>query len=216
MLELPIPILRFFKKLNIFKRNKKPFELKVFTSMLYVSFGSVRKVSKFVSSTLGKISKSSVHDCFRNFAEKVEFVRELKPKEYRIVAIDETVIKVNGKCWYVWLAVDVETKELVTFHVSRSRTDLEARLFLLRLKTRCKGKLPLILVDKGPWYRESLSRLGFEFKHETFSKRNAVERVFGYLKQRGKIFKNNINAHREYEALLRFVKAFVHWYNEWR
>jgi len=215
LIELPSPIIKFFKQLNIFKRNKKPFEAKVFSLMLFITFGSVRKVSKLVSKNLVSISKSSVHDYFRSFGKK-ELIKELKPKHHSIVAIDETVVKINGKRWYVWLAIDTETKELITFHISRGRNWLEALIFLKKLKRMCLGKLPLVLVDKGPWYRDALQRLGFKFEHETFGKRNVVERFFGYLKQRSKVFYNNINCKHEHETLYRFVNTFVFWYVAWR
>lgn len=55
-------------------------------------------------------------------------------------------------------------------------------IFLEKVKARYKGKLPLVLVDKDPWYRDALKRLCFNFESETFGKRNAVERFFSYLK----------------------------------
>jgi transposase-like protein len=57
---------------------------------------------------------------------------------------------------------------------------------------RCINK-PLIIVDKGPWYRWGLERLGLRYRYQRFGLRNAVERFFGYLKQRTKRFYNNIN-----------------------
>jgi putative transposase len=50
----------------------------------------------------------------------------------------------------------------------------------------------LIVVDRGPWYRWALERLGLKYQYQTFGIRNAVERFFGYLKQRTRRFYNNI------------------------
>ena len=52
---------------------------------------------------------------------------------------------------------------------------------------------PLIIVDRGPWYRWALERLGLEYRYQRFGIRNIVERFFGYLKQRTRRFYNNIN-----------------------
>jgi len=52
---------------------------------------------------------------------------------------------------------------------------------------------PLIIVDIGPWYRWALERLGLKYQYQTFGIRNAVERFFGYIKQRTRRFYNNIN-----------------------
>jgi transposase-like protein len=50
-----------------------------------------------------------------------------------------------------------------------------------------------MLVDRGPWYRWALERLGLKYQHQRFGLRNSVERFFGYLKQRTRRFHNNIN-----------------------
>jgi transposase-like protein len=50
-----------------------------------------------------------------------------------------------------------------------------------------------MLVDRGPWYRWALERLGLKYQHQRFGLRNFVERFFGYLKRRTGRFHNNIN-----------------------
>jgi transposase-like protein len=65
--------------------------------------------------------------------------------------------------------------------------------FLRIVLDRCLNK-PLIIVDRGPWYRWALERLGLKYQYQTFGIRNAVERFFGYLKQRTRRFYNNINS----------------------
>jgi transposase-like protein len=55
--------------------------------------------------------------------------------------------------------------------------------FLRILLDRCINK-PLIAVDRDPWYRWALEKLGIEYRYQTFGSRNRVERFFGYLKQR--------------------------------
>ena len=49
------------------------------------------------------------------------------------------------------------------------------------------------LVDGAPWYKEAFNRLGLPYLHVTFGDRNPIERLFGYLKHRTRIFYNNIN-----------------------
>lgn len=43
-------------------------------------------------------------------------------------------------------------------------------------------------VDKGPWYKPALERLGIPWEHETFGPRNPIEQWFGILKHRVKRF----------------------------
>jgi hypothetical protein len=49
----------------------------------------------------------------------------------------------------------------------------------------CTNK-PLVIVDRGPWYRWAFERLGLEYRHERFGMRNRVERFFRYLKERNR------------------------------
>jgi len=67
--------------------------------------------------------------------------------------------------------------------------------FIRMLLDRCLNK-PLIIVDRGPWYRWALERLGLEYRYQRFGLRNIVERFFRYLKQRTRRFYNNINTWR--------------------
>jgi transposase-like protein len=57
----------------------------------------------------------------------------------------------------------------------------------------CDGK-PIVVVDRGPWYRWALERLGITYFHETFDERNKIERLFRELKNRTKRFCNNVNS----------------------
>ena len=64
--------------------------------------------------------------------------------------------------------------------------------FLRIVLDRCLNK-PLIIVDRGPWYRWALERLGLKYRYQRFGLRNTVERFFRYIKQRTRRFYNNIN-----------------------
>jgi transposase-like protein len=48
----------------------------------------------------------------------------------------------------------------------------------------CTNK-PLVLVDKGPWYKWALERLGLEYRYERF---------FRYLKERTMVFNHKMSA----------------------
>jgi len=67
--------------------------------------------------------------------------------------------------------------------------------FIRMVLDRCFNK-PLIIVDRGSWYRWALDRLGLKYQYQRFGLRNVVERFFRYLKQRTERFYNNINSWR--------------------
>jgi transposase-like protein len=111
----------------------------------------------------------------------------------RLVAVDETVLKVNGQTCYLWAAIDVDTNEVLALYASRERGIPSAIEFLRKVLDSCEGK-PVIVVDRGPWYRWALERLGMTYFHETFGNRNRIERLFREMKERTKRFYNNVNA----------------------
>ena len=115
----------------------------------------------------------------------------------RVVAVDEIVLKTNGRICYLWAAIDVDTGEISALHASRGRGLPNAIKFLnkfLKMVLRsCDGK-PIVVVDRGPWYRWALERLGMTYFHETFGNRNRIERWFRELKNRTKRFHNNVNS----------------------
>jgi putative transposase len=61
----------------------------------------------------------------------------------------------------VWSAVDVDSKELLALEASYDRSSLNALAFLKKALRMCTNK-PLVIVDRGPWYRWVLERLRLE------------------------------------------------------
>jgi len=143
--------------------------------------GSCRKISRVISIALEPISKSTVHELARNVSSKI--VLASKPGYRRCIAVDEAKLRVKKVWVYVWSAVDVDSGGLLALDVSYGRSCLNAITFLKKALKLCSNK-PLVIVDRGPWYRWALDRLGLEYEHQRFSMRNRVERFFRYLKER--------------------------------
>jgi hypothetical protein len=78
----------------------------------------------------------------------------------------------------------------------------------------CTNK-PLVIVDKGPWYRWTFERLGLEYRHERFGIRNRVERFFRYLKERTIVFHHKLSARNHIQGitnLKQFLNLFSLYY----
>jgi putative transposase len=100
----------------------------------------------------------------------------------------------------VWSAVDVDSKELLALEASYGRSSLNAPSFLKKALKMCTDK-PLVLVDKGPWYRWAFERLGLEYRHERLGMRNRVERVFRHLKERTVVFHHKMSARNHVQGI---------------
>jgi len=134
----------------------------------------------------------------------------------RVVAIDETKQKVNGRQLFVWDAIDTETKELLAVYASYQRSSINALVFVKMVLEACDGK-PVVLVDGGPWYPWALERYGLRWLHITFGERNSIERFYRTFKERTKRFYNNVNARRgKIHSLKVFLDLFMLWYNHLR
>jgi len=144
---------------GFFQRNRVPLEVKVLAAMLCFAGLSYRRASRLV----GGLSYVAVRDAF------IALRRALPKPERRVrrlIAVDETKAKLGGEQVFIWAARDVDTKEVLAFRVSFTRSSLDAEIFLRRVLECCENK-PTFLVDKGPWYRDAFERLGLEYRHET-------------------------------------------------
>jgi putative transposase len=168
----------------------------------YMFHGSCRKVSRVLSMGLEPISKSAVH----YLAKKVSEIRVAKEPRYRrCIAVDETKLRVKKSYVYIWSAVDVDSKELLTLEASYGRSCLNALAFLKKALRMCTNK-PLVIVDRGPWYRWAFERLGLEYRHERF---------FRYLKERTAVFHHKLSARNHIQGinnLKLFLSLFTLYY----
>jgi len=193
---------------GVFCWNRKPLKVKVLSTVLYYSGLSYRVVARVLRES-ARFAHESVRLWFRRLKEalpKPERVRR------RVVAVDETKLKLNGEQLYVWAAVDVKTKEVLACRVSWTRNIMQAETFLRKVLEACVNN-PLILVDKGPWYPEALYNLGLKWRHVTFGMRNRIERWFGILKARTKRFYNNFPNNSTMQSTKTFMETFIAWYN---
>jgi transposase-like protein len=171
---------------NLFRSHRYPPLEKLYSVILFIAGLSLRDLSERLCLT--GASRESV----RIWVHRFSSLFRPSNRDRRLVAVDETVLKVNGQTCYLWAAIDVDTNEILALYASRGRGLPNAIKFLKMVLRSCDGK-PIVVVDRGPWYRWALERLGITYFHETFGNRNKIERWFRELKNRTKRFHNNIN-----------------------
>ena len=60
------------------------------------------------------INHTTVWETVQKLAESVYTPKTLAVKKHRnLIAVDETVIKINGKKRFLWAAIDVESREVL-------------------------------------------------------------------------------------------------------
>ena len=208
-MELPIQqLIEEIKAKKVFGRNKKRVELKILSALLYFYGLSLRKTSKFIS-----LFQQISHESVRIYYHRIK--RVLKPpekKERRLIAVDETKLKLEDEQIFVWSAIDVDTKECLFIWATDGRSSFHAYVFLKEALKYCENK-PEVVVDRGFWYKWALQRLGLKYKHESFGERNAVEGFFSLLKNRTKRFFNRFPFRSSFDSVQSWLENFVRLYN---
>jgi len=102
------------RDLDVFERNKVPFELKVLGLAFYIQLSSFRRAARALSE-IHKVSKKAVWKWVRKFSERVNVNPSRIPR--RIIALDETCVKVNGLEYWVYAALDIDRNEILSMRV---------------------------------------------------------------------------------------------------
>ena len=191
-------ILQLAEERGIFQRNKKDVETKIIAASIYYAGLSYRKVSEMLS-----FLEEFSHEAVRDWYLRLQCLFSGEKKERRAIAIDETKTKLEDEQTYVWAAIDVDKKEVVSIYSSRGRSGLNAYLFLKDVLRKCSNK-PLFIVDKGPWYPWAFQRL--DYRHETFGERNAIESWFSSFKRRTSRFWNRFPYRSSIGSIQRWLK----------
>jgi putative transposase len=85
----------------------------------------------------------------------------------RLIALDETCVKVNGLEYWVYAAIDVDRNEVLSMRTFPSRNVLATKLFIEDALKYCDG-MRTFVVDSAPWLRSVLEELGLQYYLESF------------------------------------------------
>jgi transposase-like protein len=143
---------------NLFRSHRYSSLEKIYSVFLFTVVQSLRDLSERLCLT--RSSRESVRMRVHRLSSLFRPSRRVK----RRVAVDETVLKVKGQTCYLWAAIDVDTNELMALYAVK---------FLRKVLDSYEGK-PVIAVDRGPWYRWALERLGTTYFHDTFGEGNRI------------------------------------------
>ncbi len=193
---------------EIFTKNRIDPEVKLLAALLYHLGLSYRRVSL----AMGLFYVFSYESC-RLWYRKIGTILPQPEKICRrMIAVDETKLRVSGRFLFIWSAIDVERYEVLALKATFTRGELDSILFLKEALKYCSNR-PLILVDHGPWYPPALEHLGLRYKQITFGERNPVESWFNILKQKTKRFYNKFPFHSNMRSVTSYLIAFVRMQN---
>jgi transposase-like protein len=128
---------------NLFQSHRYPPLEKIYSVILFIAGLSLRDLSERLCLT--GASRESVRIMVHRFSSLFKPSKRAR----RLVAVDETVLKIKGRICYLWAAIDVDTNEILAVYASRGRGIPNAIKFLKMVLRSCDGK-PIVVIDRGP------------------------------------------------------------------
>jgi putative transposase len=154
-------------------RHRFPIDVIQQAVWLYFQFPlSLRNVEDLLAQRGIDVSYETVRRWSVKFG--LSYARQLRHSHPRADVrwhLDEVFVRINGKCVYLWRAVDCEGKALDV--LVQSRRSKQAALKLMRKQLKLQGFAPAVIVtDKLPSYGAALSDIGMKARHITGGRAN--------------------------------------------
>ena len=189
------------------ERERTPIELMKLGIRLHLAglslSNTIRELEKFGVER----SRKAVHD----WVQKADLqpADEASPDH---VALDETVIRINGQQFWLYAAVDPETNKFLHVRLFTTTTTALTQRFLQELQEKHDIENAVFLVDNAQHLATALRRAGLRFQTVRHGNRNAVERVFREVKRRTSSFSNSFS-HVQPTTAETWLQTFAVWWN---
>ena len=137
-----------------------------------------------------------------------------KRKKIDEFIIDETLIRINSRYVWLWVAIEPKNKQILHIDISFDRTMLVAERFIASL-INTYGKHP-VSTDGGTWYPQACRFLKLNHHlHSSFEK-SIIERTIQYIKDRTEGFDDYFPCRRKkckLKHIRNWIKLFISQYN---
>jgi len=165
-------------------------------------------------------SVSTIYRWLGRFTKEAEYkVRDVHPNVGNTWVADETVIKINGKKYWLFDCIDADTRFLLASHLSPNRGTREARALMDKATERANKTPQVVVTDKLAAYLDGVElAFGADAKHRQGSpfdietNTNLIERFQGSLKDRTKVLRGL----KKPETARKFIEGWLIHYNYFR
>ena len=128
------------------------------------------------------------------------------------LAVDEKTIRINGRDYWLYAAVDPATNEFLHVRLVPATTKQTTRWFLADLHRRYQLDGVTFLVDDADYLVEVLRDGGYDFQVMRHGPRTAIERVFREVQRRTSSFANSFS-HVAPTTAESWLEAFAVYHN---
>ena len=193
--------------LDFVERERTPSELMELGIRLHLSGLSLSNTISELEKFGVERSRKAVHD----WVQKADLqpASDASPDH---IALDETVIRINGQQFWLYAAVNPEINEFLHVRLFTTTTTALTQQFLRELREKHDVEDAVFLVDGSHSLHDACQHHGFDFRYEKHGNRNAVERVFREIKRRTLSFSNSFS-HVDPETAETWLQAFAVWWN---
>jgi transposase-like protein len=173
--------------MNIMKRIRTNPSIIAYALYLYFNSRSYR----FAGKSLEPIIKRT-HVSIWKWVQKYSILADrfvIGKRKVQKIFVDETLLKINGQHYWLWLAYEPNLHVCLLFHLSTERTIFICYQFFKQLRTKF-GNKP-IYTDGAHWYNDACRWL--RLKHFVYGTelKNIMERFIQHIKDRTECFDDN-------------------------
>jgi len=153
-------------------------------------------------------------------AAKKLIINDDKPIPTKTWHVDETYIKIKGKGFWLWIVFCKESKNVIAWHISKTRLLKDAREVLRKAMQQSQGVKPSKIITDGLWqYPVAIKKeIGWNWReqkkrhevHSGIGKNALVERVNKEVKRRIKWF----TSFQSLETAKTFFGLFFYHFNK--
>ena len=193
-------------------RNRTSSEYIGYGLYFYFSGLSLRKTSERLSSCFIKRNHVSIWNWIQKYKPKKIFERKKKIEEF---IIDETLIKIGSELIWLWVAIELGSKEILGISISKERNMLLAERFISSL-VGIHGQHP-VSTDGGSWYPQACRFLRLPHHIHSSYEKSIIERTMQYIKDRTECFDDYFPCRKKNCKLLHvwnWLNLFIGYYNK--
>jgi putative transposase len=162
-----------------FVRNRTSTIVIMYSLYLYFLGLSLRNTSKAL--TIFKDQKRSYVSVW-NWIQRFGSLPIYKRKRVAAFIIDETVIQIGWKQFWLWICIEPIHKSVLGIYISEERNMFVAENFIRSLISKY-GK-HTVYTDGGTWYPQACNFLHLKHRLHSSLEKSLVERVMQYFKDR--------------------------------
>jgi len=152
---------------------------------LYFSSRSFRLAAKCLSSIIRR-SHVSIWKWVQKYADCVDGLFRTDRRPVRVIFVDETLLQIDGKDYWLWIAYEPALNTCLMMHLSRERTIFVCYQFFKQLRNRY-GRKP-IFTDGALWYDTACKWLRLQHQVYGTELKNLIERFIQQIKDRTECF----------------------------